>query len=54
MTGYNIKKVKIIKEPFIITLAMRKSMIEWIDKQGSNRSEVIRGIIKKAMDKDNQ
>lgn len=49
MTGYNIKKVKIVKEPFIITLAMPKRIIEWLDKQGTNRSEVIRGIIKKAM-----
>lgn len=51
MVGYNIKK-KPIKDgsSTIITMAMRKYMIEWIDKQGSNRSEVIRDIILKAME----
>lgn len=52
MSGYNIKKVKITKEPFIVTVAMRKTMIEWLDSKGTNRSEVIRNLIIKAMKKD--
>lgn len=49
---YKINETKKKGNYTIVTLALRISMVEWLDKQGKNRSETIRNLIIKAMKKD--
>lgn len=47
---YKINETKKKGSYTIVTLALRISMVEWLDKKGKNRSEVIRNLIIKAME----